>query len=384
MLDTRLPEQWVRPYGDTLDDGRMQLSFTLPVALDETSKEGAKRLAALMGLEEPAVVHAEDMGQGFSFYIVYGQCKHQVDLSSLQVAKPDYEVLDKAGVDALIERTMGRRMVVIGACIETDAHTVGIDAIMNMKGFNGHKGLESYHQIRAINLGAQVDSEDLVARAIEEQADVILVSQVVTQKNIHLDNLTKLGDLLILCHPRMDGAQNHARVAFGASPSRGRHQRPGQAGSALTAWPACSYRAPWKTEMITSSEITSLIRLRISAHDAHYAGNLVDGAKMLHLFGDVATELLIRSDGDEGLFVAYDSVEFLAPVHAGDYIEASGRIVSMGKSSRKMVFEARKVIASADLAGQPSAADVLSEPLVVCRASGTCVVPAACQRSNKE
>ena len=196
MLDTRLPEQWVKPYGDTLDDGRMQVSFTLPVALDETSKEGAKRLAALMGLEEPAVVHAEDMGQGFSFYIVYGQCKHRVDLSSLQVAKPDYEVLDKTGVDALIQRAMGRRMVVIGACIETDAHTVGIDAIMNMKGFNGHKGLESYHQIRAINLGAQVDSEDLVARAIEEQADVILVSQVVTQKNIHLDNLTKLGDLL--------------------------------------------------------------------------------------------------------------------------------------------------------------------------------------------
>ncbi len=129
-------------------------------------------------------------------------------------------------------------------------------------------------------------------------------------------------------------------------------------------------------------DYTSLIRLRISAHDAHYAGNLVDGAKMLHLFGDVATELLIRSDGDEGLFVAYDSVEFLAPVHAGDYIEASGRIVSAGKSSRKMVFEARKVIASAGLAGQPSAADVLTEPIVVCRASGTCVVPAAYQRKN--
>ncbi|MEI6804385.1 MAG: hotdog domain-containing protein [Burkholderiales bacterium] len=125
---------------------------------------------------------------------------------------------------------------------------------------------------------------------------------------------------------------------------------------------------------------TSLIRLRMSAHDAHYAGNLVDGSKMLHLFGDVATELLIRSDGDEGLFVAYDSVEFLAPVHAGDYIEASGRIVSMGKTSRKMVFEARKVIASAGIAAQPSAADVLETAQVVCRASGTCVVPASCQR----
>lgn len=127
-------------------------------------------------------------------------------------------------------------------------------------------------------------------------------------------------------------------------------------------------------------EITSLIRLRIGAHDVHYAGNLVDGAKMLNLFGDVATELLIRSDGDEGLFVAYDSVEFLAPVRAGDYIEAVGRIVAMGKTSRKMVFEARKVIAAAETPGQPSAADVLAEPLIVCRASGTCVVPAVCQR----
>ena len=127
---------------------------------------------------------------------------------------------------------------------------------------------------------------------------------------------------------------------------------------------------------------TSLIRLRISAHEAHYAGNLVDGAKMLNLFGDVATELLIRSDGDEGLFVAYDKVEFLAPVYAGDYIEATGRIVRMGKTSRTMEFEARKVIASAHIEGQASAADVLAEPVVVCRASGTCVVPAHCQRGG--
>ncbi|MDP1899189.1 MAG: hotdog domain-containing protein [Rubrivivax sp.] len=130
------------------------------------------------------------------------------------------------------------------------------------------------------------------------------------------------------------------------------------------------------------NEITSLIRLRLGAHDAHYAGELVDGAKMLQLFGDVATELLIRSDGDEGLFVAYDNVEFLAPVHAGDYIEARGRIVSMGKTSRKMAFEAHKVITAAHLAGQATAADVLAEPLRVCRASGTCVVPLACQRKS--
>lgn len=128
---------------------------------------------------------------------------------------------------------------------------------------------------------------------------------------------------------------------------------------------------------------TSLIRLRIAAHDAHYAGNLVDGAKMLQLFGDVATELLIRSDGDEGLFVAYDNVQFLTPVNAGDYIEATGRIVAMGRTSRKMEFEARKVIAPSGLAGQVSAADVLAEPVLVCKASGTCVVPADCQRFQR-
>lgn len=126
----------------------------------------------------------------------------------------------------------------------------------------------------------------------------------------------------------------------------------------------------------------SLIRLRMGAHDAHYGGSLVDGAKMLQLFGDVATELLIRHDGDEGLFAGYDKVEFLAPVYAGDYIEAEGEIVQVGNSSRKMVFEARKVIVPRpDIS--PSAADFLAEPIVVCRASGTCVVRKADQRIPK-
>jgi len=121
------------------------------------------------------------------------------------------------------------------------------------------------------------------------------------------------------------------------------------------------------------------IRLRMSAHDAHYGGNLVDGARMLALFGDVATELLIRHDGDEGLFRTYDTVGFLAPVYAGDYIEASGEITEVGNTSRKMVFEARKVIAPRpDL--NDSACDVLEEPVLVCKASGVCVVPKAKQR----
>lgn len=129
------------------------------------------------------------------------------------------------------------------------------------------------------------------------------------------------------------------------------------------------------------SKITSTIRLRMSAHEAHYGGNLVDGSRMLGLFGDVATELLIINDGDEGLFLTYDNVEFKAPVYAGDYIEAYGEIVSVGNSSRKMVFEARKVIqARTDI--NDSACDVLADPIIVCKASGTCVVTKDKQRNK--
>ena len=129
-------------------------------------------------------------------------------------------------------------------------------------------------------------------------------------------------------------------------------------------------------------KVTSKIRLRMGAHDAHYGGNLVDGAKMLQLFGDVATELLIINDGDEGLFKAYTMVEFMAPVYAGDYIEAVGEIVSCGNTSRIMKFEARKVITTrADISD--SACDVLETPVVVCKAEGVCVVPKQCQRNAK-
>ena len=128
-------------------------------------------------------------------------------------------------------------------------------------------------------------------------------------------------------------------------------------------------------------EYRSLLRLRMSAKDAHYGGNLVDGAHMVHLFGDVATELLIMTDGDEGLFCAYDNIEFLAPVYAGDYIEAEGWVTKIGNTSRKMEFVARKVIAPRpDISD--SAADVLPEKVLVCRAHGTCVTPKKCQRKN--
>ena len=126
----------------------------------------------------------------------------------------------------------------------------------------------------------------------------------------------------------------------------------------------------------------TFVRVRMSAHDAHYAGELVDGARMLALFGDAATELLIRLDGDEGLFRAYEEVEFLAPVFAGDFIEAVGEITEVGRTSRKMRFEARKVIRPLPDVS-PSAAEVLPAPMVVCRATGTCVVPLDKQRGKR-
>ena len=127
---------------------------------------------------------------------------------------------------------------------------------------------------------------------------------------------------------------------------------------------------------------TSTIRVRIGVEQTHYAGGLVDGALMLKLFGDVATELLILQDGDEGLFRAYSEVEFLAPVHAGDYIEASGEIVKVGRTSRVMEFEARKVISLTQNPNQPGQARRLEPPVVVCRARGTCVVPLECQKEK--
>lgn len=186
----------IKPYGDTLGDGMVQLSFTLPVPFDELAQEAARNLAEQMGLEEPSVVYGHDLGQGFSFFIVYGKCRHSVDIRSLTVTKPDFAVMTKAKINQYIKEHFNRKLTFVGACIETDAHTVGIDAIMNMKGYNGHKGLESYSEIRAINLGAQVSAEEFAAKALEVQADALLISQVVTQKNIHLANLTRLADIL--------------------------------------------------------------------------------------------------------------------------------------------------------------------------------------------
>ena len=188
--------QGVTAYGDTRGDGAVQVSFTLPVPAGEKARQAALILAGKMGLHDTRVVLMEGIDPGFTFFVVYGHLRESVDFGSIQVHEVEYEVMDPPEINRFIQETFGRKIVVIGACIGSDAHTVGIDAIMNMKGYDMHKGLESYPWIQALNLGAQVPCETLVARAMEEQADALLVSQVVTQKNAHLKNLTRLIEML--------------------------------------------------------------------------------------------------------------------------------------------------------------------------------------------
>jgi beta-lysine 5,6-aminomutase beta subunit len=186
----------VKPYGDTMNDGMTQVSFTLPIPYGEEASEAARVLAKKMGLDEPSVVYSKDLGIGYTYFVLYGKCQHTVDYTTIKVPKVDVEVMDRLECERFITENIKRDVVIVGACTGTDAHTVGIDAIINMKGFHGHFGLERYHGVEAINMGSQVPNEVLVAKAIEVKADAILVSQIVTQKDVHVKNLTELVELM--------------------------------------------------------------------------------------------------------------------------------------------------------------------------------------------
>jgi len=186
----------IKPYGDTLNDGMVQMSFTLPVPYGDEASEAARQLAAKMGFDEPAVVYSKDLGIGYTYFVMYGKCTHTVDYTTVEVPKVDIEFMDRDEVEEYIRENIKRPVVIVGACTGTDAHTVGIDAIMNMKGFDGNYGLERYKGIEAINMGSQVPNEELIARAIDLKADAILVSQVVTQKDVHIANLTQLVEMI--------------------------------------------------------------------------------------------------------------------------------------------------------------------------------------------
>ena len=186
----------IKPYGDTLNDGKVQLSFTLPVERSQKGIAAAKEIAKSMGLIDPAVVHAESIENGFSLYVVYGSTIHSVDYDKIHVEEITQKALSRKEIVKLIAEEFDREIIFVGASTGTDAHTVGIDAIMNMKGFAGHYGLERYSGIMAYNLGSQVLNEEFVREAVEKKADVLLVSQTVTQKDVHLKNLVELVELL--------------------------------------------------------------------------------------------------------------------------------------------------------------------------------------------
>ena len=182
----------IRPYGDTTGDGMVQLSFTLPIKHSKVADGAALQLANKMGMEPAMVVHSKPMGDGFTFFVVYGQVNHLVDTDKVQVVERDFPLLTPKEANAVIKETLRRPMVVVGACIGTDAHTVGIDAILNIKGFAGEKGLEYYKEIEVVNLGAQVSVPSLVEAAVTRRADAVLVSQVVTQRDAHLLNTREM------------------------------------------------------------------------------------------------------------------------------------------------------------------------------------------------
>jgi beta-lysine 5,6-aminomutase beta subunit len=205
----------VRPYGDTRGDGMVQLSFTLPVSPGPRADGAAQQLANRMGMDPAMVVHSHPIGEGFTFFVVYGSVTHLVDLDQVRVVEREYPLLPPAEVNTILRKVLRRKLIVVGGCIGTDAHTVGIDAILNVKGFAGEKGLEYYRELRVVNLGAQVTVPELVKRARAEQADAVLVSQVVTQRDAHILNTREmsaafreaLGErrpLLIAGGPRFD------------------------------------------------------------------------------------------------------------------------------------------------------------------------------------
>jgi beta-lysine 5,6-aminomutase beta subunit len=192
----------IRAYGDTTGDGMVQLSFTLPVPSGPRAEAAAALFARKMGIDPALVVHAKPVGEGFTFFVVYGRSSVILDLDEVTVAERDFPLLGTKEINLEVRSRLRRKLVVVGATVGTDAHTVGLDAILNVKGFAGEKGLEHYRELRVLNLGAQVAAEALVERAAAERADALLVSQVVTQRDAHLQHVHDVVEALDSGWPR--------------------------------------------------------------------------------------------------------------------------------------------------------------------------------------
>lgn len=209
-FDTTLDLKKIKPYGDTMNDGKTQVSFTLPVPCGNEAIEAAKQLMKKMGFENPQVVFYKELTEGFTFFNCYGSSVHSVDFTSIHVPKVEATTWDMHQTNEYVKENIGRKLVVVGASTGTDAHTVGIDAIMNMKGYAGHYGLERYEGFEAYNLGSQVPNDEFIAKAIELKADALLVSQTVTQKDVHIQNLVELIEML-----EAEGLRNKLIVCCG-------------------------------------------------------------------------------------------------------------------------------------------------------------------------
>jgi beta-lysine 5,6-aminomutase beta subunit len=185
----------VRPYGDHLNDGIVQLNFTLPVPCTSAARVAALELARHMGLDRPEISHCQQLAESYTHFIIYGYCPYSVDYAAID-AEGDSTFLTDQEIAHISAEVFKRPIVVVGASTGTDTHSVGLDAILNAKGYHGHGGLESYHAFRVHNLGSQVSNAQMVAKAIEHGADALLVSQTVTQQNLHVQNLTELVEII--------------------------------------------------------------------------------------------------------------------------------------------------------------------------------------------
>ncbi len=238
----KINKKKIKPYGDRLDDGAMQLSFTLPVEASVEVREAARLLVKKLGLRDVSIVEMEPMGKGFTYFVAYGYCKDSIDLTKIKVQKIQAPVMDFQTLKDYMALHLKDPITVIGATTGSDAHTVGIDAIMNMKGFDHDYGLERYPLFKAYNLRSQLTNEQLLDKAVELKADAVLVSQVVTQRDSHIDNLKQFHALwkkdkridkklmVIIGGPRLDHAQ---AVKLGFDAGFGAGTKPSQVASFL-------------------------------------------------------------------------------------------------------------------------------------------------------
>ena len=238
------PAKLLRAYGDRQGDGMVQMSFVLEMPPSARAREAAKKFAELHGLSEPLVSTMETCAEGYTYFVVYGHSQHAVDPSQIDVPEVRTEALSREEIQHRVETRLGRKIVVVGACTGSDAHTVGIDAILNYKGYAGDKGLESYKCFEAYNLGAQVDNATLAERALALGADAVLVSQIITQRNCHKENAAALIELakrdgwrnkmvLLLGGPRID---HKLALELGFDAGFGPGTKPSDVASFLVEW----------------------------------------------------------------------------------------------------------------------------------------------------